>query len=148
MIWSDCSGQQGFRGLAILWAASVLQNIFTTIVQGVRNTGRQPERLDRFWFLWVLHHCCFYALAWQEPSSSPVLNFKIVAETIFGRFSSEALVVTYEGSRIEDQDCYLSERLRPLQPLLLWGRTAAQEPSVKKEEAVWYWWKDVARQRH
>ena len=57
--------------------------------------------------------------------------------------SSKALVVSYEGSRAEDLDPYLANRLYPLQPLVLWGRTADIVPKVSKKHAVLYWWKDL-----
>ena len=40
-------------------------------------------------------------------------------------------------------DTYLGRELDPAIPLILWGRTASEHPQVKKEFAVWYWWKDV-----
>lgn len=53
----------------------------------------------------------------------------------------KALVVSYEGAKVEDLNTYLAHKLAPLQPIILWGRTASMMPAVPKEHAVYYWWK-------
>jgi hypothetical protein len=55
-------------------------------------------------------------------------------------------VVTYEGTKRSDLDAYLSDTLYPVAPFLLWGRTASYDPPVKREHAVWFWWKDAMDQ--
>ena len=52
----------------------------------------------------------------------------------------QAVVVSYEGAGDDSVDCCLAEQLHPLQPVILWGRTADVAPVVKKEHAVYYWW--------
>ena len=54
----------------------------------------------------------------------------------------QAVVISYEGAGQDTYSTYLAEKLAPLQPIVLWGRTAAQMPSVRKEHAVYYWWKE------
>ena len=49
-------------------------------------------------------------------------------------------MVSYEGAGDDSVDCYLAEQLHPLQPVILWGRTANIAPIVDKEQAVYYWW--------
>ncbi len=56
-------------------------------------------------------------------------------------FLNQALVISHEGAKVEDLDTYLADKLAPLQPIILWGRTASAMPAVPKEQAVYYWWK-------
>ena len=49
-------------------------------------------------------------------------------------------MVSYEGAGDDSVDCYLAEQLHPLQPVILWGRTANIAPIVDREHAVYYWW--------
>jgi hypothetical protein len=49
--------------------------------------------------------------------------------------------VSYEGSPADQASTYLAERLIPLQPVILWGRTAATVPSVSIDTVLFYWWR-------
>ena len=51
-------------------------------------------------------------------------------------------MISYEGASQDSVDCYLAEKLAPLQPIILWGRTANIDPVVDKSHAVYYWWLD------
>lgn len=51
-------------------------------------------------------------------------------------------MISYEGQRVEDLSCYLSDVLAPLQPVILWGRTASAQPVRQKQHVVYDWWKD------
>ena len=51
-------------------------------------------------------------------------------------------MISYEGASEDSVDCYLAEKLAPLQPIILWGRTANIDPVVDKSHAVYYWWLD------
>ena len=51
-------------------------------------------------------------------------------------------MISYEGASPDSVDCYLAEKLAPLQPVILWGRTASMDPKVDKSHAVYYWWLD------
>ena len=41
-------------------------------------------------------------------------------------------MISYEGASQDSVDCYLAEKLAPLQPVILWGRTANIDPVVDK----------------
>ena len=58
----------------------------------------------------------------------------------------QALVLTHPRSHESEWEPYLSWRFRPLRPLVFLGRTAASEPPCKKEETVYYAWKDLEAQ--
>ena len=55
---------------------------------------------------------------------------------------AEALVLTHEDSKKEHMDTYLRDKLRPVRPLLCYGRAAFRSPKVEVNKAVWYWWQD------
>ena len=57
----------------------------------------------------------------------------------------EALVLTHELQDIDRMDCYLSEVLYPLTPLLVFGRSAKAFPAEKNDKVVFDWWKDRCR---
>ena len=42
-------------------------------------------------------------------------------------------------------DTYLWEKLRPVRPILSWGRCAKADPTTHPRFAVWHWWQDRAR---
>ncbi len=51
-------------------------------------------------------------------------------------------MLTYELQRSDEVDDYLAQKLSPLVPILIYGRSAAASPSCSKEEAVMFGWKD------
>ena len=55
---------------------------------------------------------------------------------------SQAIILTHEDTPKQYYDTYLADRLRPLKPLLSFGRAAKQAPVVKAYLAVWSWWQD------
>ena len=56
--------------------------------------------------------------------------------------ASKALVVTYSMQRTDEVDDYLSQKLAPVVPLLVFGRVAGAEPKCTKDKALFYCWKD------
>ena len=40
----------------------------------------------------------------------------------------KAIILTHEGSEVTDADCYLSQKLRPLRPILCYGRRTNAKP--------------------
>lgn len=54
----------------------------------------------------------------------------------------QALVLSHEMASPEEMEPYLQEVLRPLRPLVLFGRAAGLEPKCHKQEAVYYGWRD------
>lgn len=51
--------------------------------------------------------------------------------------------MTWEGATDAEMEPYLSWRLRPTTPLVVYGRAANQPPTCHKNIALWYWWKDL-----
>ena len=54
----------------------------------------------------------------------------------------QALVLSHERASGEEIEPYASVRLAPLQPLVLYGRSAAMAPECDKDQCVWYAWRD------
>ena len=51
-------------------------------------------------------------------------------------------MLTHLDSKAEHMDTYLRDKLRPVRPLLCYGRAASRKPKVAAKLAVWYWWQD------
>ena len=56
--------------------------------------------------------------------------------------SLQALVLSHEKATEEEMVPYLLEVLRPLKPVVIYGRTADLPPKIVKKEAVYYGWRD------
>ena len=52
----------------------------------------------------------------------------------------EALLLTHSGAGDEEMEPYLSTVLDPLNPLVLYGRNALEEPQCHPQECVYYAW--------
>ena len=59
------------------------------------------------------------------------------------RQPAKALVLTHESAPSELWGPYLGHLLRPLRPLVLFGRDASLQPRCPKDQAVFYGWKDT-----
>ena len=57
----------------------------------------------------------------------------------------QVLVLTHELADMSGSDCFqhLCEIFSPVLPMVLYGRTAKLGTPIKKEEAVWYGWRDL-----
>ena len=55
---------------------------------------------------------------------------------------SEALVLSHEGAPAPLWEPYLSHLLRPIKPLVLFGRDTSLQPRIPVDNAVWFGWKD------
>jgi len=53
-----------------------------------------------------------------------------------------ALVLSHEVATAAEMQHFLQEAVRPLRPLVLYGRAAGFEPKCHKQEAVYYCWRD------
>jgi len=51
-------------------------------------------------------------------------------------------VLSHELATAAEMEPYLQEVLRPLRPLVLYGRAAGLEPNCQKQEALYYGWRD------
>ena len=60
------------------------------------------------------------------------------------RQPAKALVLTHESAPSDLWEPYLGHLLRPLRPLVLFGRDASLQPRCPKDQAVFYGWKDTA----
>ena len=56
----------------------------------------------------------------------------------------QAISLSHEVASPEELEPYLGVRLAPLRPVTLYGRAAALHPPCRKEEAVFYAWRDSA----
>ena len=56
----------------------------------------------------------------------------------------QVLVITHNLASMEETMPYHSVRLFPAPVLELFGRSAAEYPQIKKQEAVFYVWKDFS----
>ncbi len=56
--------------------------------------------------------------------------------------SCKVIAVTWEGATAAEIEPYLSWRLRPVCPLVMYGRCAGSDPACHKNIALWYWWKE------
>jgi len=54
----------------------------------------------------------------------------------------QAISLSHELASPEDLEPYLGVRLAPLRPVTLYGRAAALDPPCRKEETVFYAWRD------
>ena len=59
---------------------------------------------------------------------------------------SQALVCTHEAATAEEVEPYLSWRLRPLRPMLMFGRCFKQSPPCPKSQSLAYFWEDPHKQ--
>ena len=57
---------------------------------------------------------------------------------------AQVLVVSHELASPQEYEPYLAWRLRPVRPLVMFGRSAVLEPRCSKWEAVYWFWKDLA----
>ena len=57
----------------------------------------------------------------------------------------QVLVLTHELADISGSDNFkhLCEIFSPVMPVVMYGRTAKLGTTVKKEETVWYGWRDL-----
>ena len=65
-----------------------------------------------------------------------------VRQSIFTHLA-KALVLTHESAPQELWEPYLGHLLRPLRPMVLFGRDASLQPRCPREAAVYYGWKDT-----
>ena len=56
----------------------------------------------------------------------------------------QALALTHTGASEAELEPYLSTRLAPLQPVVLFGRNAKRVPECHPQECVYYAWRDRA----
>jgi len=56
----------------------------------------------------------------------------------------QAISLSHELASPEELEPYLGVRLAPLRPVTLYGRAAALDPPCRKEETVFYAWRDSA----
>ena len=56
----------------------------------------------------------------------------------------QAISLSHELASPEELEPYLGVRLAPLRPVTLYGRAAALDPPCRKEETVFYAWRDCA----
>ena len=56
----------------------------------------------------------------------------------------QVLVLSHEGASRQEMQPYLSQKLWPCRPLILYGKAAAREPPCHKQECVYYAWRDRA----
>ena len=57
----------------------------------------------------------------------------------------QVLVLTHEMADLKGSDSFshLAEMFSPVLPVVMYGRTAQLGTQVKKEETVWYGWRDL-----
>ena len=78
----------------------------------------------------IMHHECH-----AEPLASIIAYFCVTPLL-------QAVVLTHTGATAAETEPYLSSRLRPLTPVVLYGREAKAEPVCHPEECVYYAWRD------
>ena len=59
------------------------------------------------------------------------------------RQPAKALVLTHESAPQDLWEPYLGHLLRPLRPMVLFGRDASLQPRCPRDVAVYYGWKDT-----
>ena len=57
------------------------------------------------------------------------------------RFPPQALLLSHEGATKQELEPYFQEVVKPLVPLVLYGRFAKREPACHKQECVYYFWR-------
>ncbi len=55
---------------------------------------------------------------------------------------SEVVVLAREASDPREWEPYAAWAFRPCQPLVFFGRSAADDPACPREEAVFHFWRD------
>ena len=53
--------------------------------------------------------------------------------------------MTHEPARQDDFDDFFAQKLHPLEPVLVYGRSYKANPLCKADESLWYGWKDPWR---
>ena len=74
--------------------------------------------------------------------SIPVASFICRHATMIEGRPVVALVLSHELANEREFDTYLVDMLRPVRPLICFGRAAAAPPRIEKQHAVRCWWKD------
>ena len=69
------------------------------------------------------------------------------AREIFFTHLPQALVLTHESAPSDLWEPYLGHLLRPLRPLVLFGRDASLQPRCPLDHAVFFGWKDNGEQK-
>jgi hypothetical protein len=87
----------------------------------------------------------FHALL--DMSLPPVLYISILNVYGFLIWYVQAFILSHELSPKEEMDTYLARQLKPLRPMISFGRAAKADPECKTHECVWYWWKDQKIQK-
>ena len=54
----------------------------------------------------------------------------------------EALLLSHEGATGPELEPYFQHVVKPLVPLVLYGRFARRDPPCHKQECVYYFWRD------
>ena len=54
----------------------------------------------------------------------------------------QALVLTHPKATVTELEPYMAQVLSPLRPVVFYGRTAADAPTIGREQAVRSAWKD------
>ena len=57
----------------------------------------------------------------------------------------QALIMTHELARVDDFDDFFAQKLHPLEPVLVYGRSYKANPPCKSCQSLWWGWKDPWR---
>ena len=86
----------------------------------------------------VLQQHVFHISPWANARVHTSVCLRLLCE-----YLDEALVITHESAPPCTWEPYLQHRLRPLRPIVCWGRDRSSQPSCAGKHAVWWWWKDL-----
>jgi hypothetical protein len=86
------------------------------------------------------YDAAFTCIAGYEPAACPVCN--CIECVWFLIWYVQAFILSHELSPTKEMDTYLARQLKPLRPMISFGRAAKADPECKTHECVWYWWKD------
>ncbi len=53
----------------------------------------------------------------------------------------QALLLSHEGATVHDLEPYFQHVVKPLVPLVLYGRFAKRDPPCREQECVYYFWR-------
>ena len=53
------------------------------------------------------------------------------------------LILTHEMASDQEGIPHAAAQFWPVRPLVMYGRSAALQPKCAKEEAVWWFWKEI-----
>ena len=71
-----------------------------------------------------------------------LLNFGALLGVSCSERLMQALIITHELTKSEDMDQYLAQKMKPMVPLLVYGRSARAAPTCAPNDCLWYGWRD------